>query len=39
LRLITKEEAEEVGLLNNTYRQTYMSPYLQELLDEDEAPF
>jgi hypothetical protein len=39
LRRVTEEEAEEVGLLNNTYRQSYMSTYLQELLDEDEAPF
>jgi hypothetical protein len=34
LRQITREKAIEVGLLDNTYRQTYVSDHLQELLNE-----
>jgi len=34
LRRIAKEEAEEVGLLNGTYRQVYLSGHLQQLLDD-----
>ncbi|MGW6447712.1 hypothetical protein [Lentzea sp. NPDC055074] len=33
-RLIGKAEAEVVGLLNNTYRQTYVDEYFQKVLNE-----
>ncbi|MFC5804446.1 hypothetical protein [Streptomyces formicae] len=38
LRLIGKDEAEDVGLLDGTYRQSWMSEHLQELLDEGKLP-
>ncbi|MDQ0941067.1 hypothetical protein [Streptomyces sp. V1I1] len=38
LRLIGKQEAEEVGLLDGTYRQAWMSEYLQELLADGMLP-
>jgi hypothetical protein len=33
LRNITKQEAEDVGLLNDAYRQVYLSEHLQELVE------
>lgn len=35
LRLIGRDEAQEIGLLDGRYRQTYLSEYLQDLLDND----
>jgi hypothetical protein len=33
-RLISKEEAAAVGLLDGTYRQTHVSEYFQEALND-----
>ncbi|MGW7361843.1 hypothetical protein ACWGI8_00075 [Streptomyces sp. NPDC054841] len=38
LRLIGKDEAREVGLTDGTYRQSWMSEHLQELLDDGALP-
>ncbi|MCU7724011.1 hypothetical protein ODJ79_09815 [Actinoplanes sp. KI2] len=36
LRQIGREEASQVGLLDNTYRQIYLSTYLNQLVDENQ---
>lgn len=37
LRLITEDEARGVGLIDGSYRQSYVSEYLQQALDDDKA--
>ncbi|MFF3034788.1 hypothetical protein ACFVS7_27740 [Streptomyces rubiginosohelvolus] len=37
LRLLDENEAREVGLLDGSYRQSYMSEHLQQVLDDDKT--